>query len=346
MLATSGRPTPQGVDPEEAEQDLALIITDERGLVAGFSPNLKELGLEATPDRVGRHWTELFPSYRRVPTRFGGEDDFIVMLETSRKAFRVERRLLVGNGDCRRSACLLLRPFERTEPLGGELSYWAVLNNLAASVAHEINNPLTIISGWIQMMLADARQDDPAREQIESVQEELDRIARIVDKLMVFAQKPRAEIGPLDVNELVRNTIAFTEFEMRNANVTVEMRLSPDVAAVEGNAGELKQVFLNLAVNARQAMPDGGVLRVTTDVSQDGALVETRFADTGHGVAPEICDRLFQPNVTTRAAQGGCGLGLSVSRDIMQRMGGNIQLESTSPSGSVFLLALPVAKRA
>ena len=339
MLGTRPRPASPLAGLAESGQTMGIIVTDERGLVSSFSSNIEELGFRAAPERIGRHWTELFPSYRRIPTPSGNGEDFVVMLEPSRRAFHVARCPLVGKGG---GAFLVLRPFQQAPEAGGDINHLAILNELAAGVAHEINNPLTTISGWMQIFLADAREGDPVRQQFESIQEELDRIAHIVDKLLAFAQKPSSEYTLLDVNELVRNVVSFLEYQMRDAGVKMTTDLSRDVPAVQGSAGELKQVFLNLSINARQAMAGDGTLTISSRVAHGGGWVEIRFRDTGHGVAPEVRDRLFEPHVTTRAAEGGSGLGLSVSHEIVERMGGQLTLESTSSSGSVFLLRLPV----
>jgi len=343
MLDTGTRPSLELVGLEAAGHVLGIIAVDSRGLVCGFSSSLAELGLDAAPERVGRHWSELFPSFRRLPVRPGGSDDeFVVILEATRTALHVTRYAVVDGQGAQGGAFLLLRAFE--EPGVGRHTYQlTTLSELAASVAHEINNPLTTISGWLQIFSAEARADDPIREQFASIHEELDRISGIVDKLLAFAQKPKSGFEFLDPNEVVRNVASFLEYQMKNANVRVETRLSPDVPAVEGNPSELKQVFLNLLLNARQAMPAGGLARVATSLSGDGRCVEIRFEDTGHGVAEEARNALFEPYFTTRSEEGGTGLGLSVSRDIVRSMGGELELESTSPAGSTFLIRLPVA---
>jgi signal transduction histidine kinase len=339
-------PVPGGGGLDTATGELAIIVTDDRGLVSSFSSNLPGLGIQGVPERLGRHWTEFFPRYRRVPTHPGDGDDFIVMLETTRKAFRVTRCPFVAANGERGGAFLVLRPFETHAEEGRGGHPLAALNELAAGVAHEINNPLTTISGWMQIFLADSNDGDPLRGQIESIQEELDRIARIVDRLLAFAQKPRADSELLDANELLRSVVSFLEYQFKNAAVRVETELSSAVPAIEGNSGELKQVFLNLMINARQAMVGGGVVRLATSLSADGSWVEIRFADAGHGVPAEVRDRLFEPHVTTRADEGGSGLGLSVSREIVEKMSGTLELESTSPAGSTFLIRLPVPRTA
>jgi signal transduction histidine kinase len=345
MLGTGTRPSPPADVLEGVGQVLGIITTDERGLVCSYSTGLAELGLDASPERLGRHWTELFPSFRRLPTFPGGEDDdFVVMLEATRQAFRVTRSPFVGGaGGESGGAFLVVRAFEPPEEDGSDTFRLATLSELAAGVAHEINNPLTTISGWIQIFLADAEPDDPIREQFASIQEELDRIARIVDKLLAFAQKPSADRELLDINELTRSVVSFLEYQMLNASVRLTTDLSPQTPAIEGSPSELKQIFLNLMLNARQAMPEGGTLHVSSRPSEDGSRVELRFTDTGHGVPEEARERLFEPYYTTRAEEGGTGLGLAVSHEIVRKMGGELALESTSPAGTIFLVALPVA---
>jgi len=343
MATASPRTATPSARWEPAEPALGIIITDERGLVCGFSSNIGELGLDADPQRIGRHWSEMFPSFRRVPTTFDSDDEFIIVVETDRRAFRIRQHGALGAEGVAGGSFLVVQPFEEPDEAGGAPPL-AVLNELAAGIAHEINNPLTTISGWMQIFLADTPPEDPAREQIESIQEELDRIARIVDRLLAFAQKPSHRLELLDVNDLLRTVVSFLQYQMRNADIRVKSSLSPALPPVEANAGELKQVFLNLMINARQAMGRGGSLHISTRQSADGAWVEIRFEDTGHGVPAQLRERIFEPHVTTRASEGGNGLGLSVSREIVERHGGRLELEATSSSGSVFLVRLPVPK--
>ena len=290
-------------------------------------------------------WTELFPNFRRLPVQPGSdEEDFIIIVEATRTAYRVTRYPILGPAGGEEGAFLVLRPFEQAEG-DSNANQLATLSQLAAGVAHEINNPLTTISGWMQIFFAEAKEDDPIREQFASIQEELDRIAHIVDKLLAFAQRPRTERELLDLNDLLRSLASFLEYQMLHANVHLATELSPEVECIEGNTSELKQVFLNLLLNARQAMPEGGSLRVATAPGFDGRFVEVRVHDTGHGVPAEIRDRLFEPYATTRSHEGGTGLGLSVSREIVRRMNGELELESTSSAGTTFLVRLPVAEK-
>jgi signal transduction histidine kinase len=340
MLGTDSRALPETPELGDAGRVLGIIAIDDRGLVSSFSPGLSELGLEASPGRVGRHWTELLGSFRRIPTYPGsGDSDFVIMMESTRRAFRVTSEPFVDtNGG---GSYLVLHDFEHGEAERPDSLRLTNLSELAAGVAHEINNPLTTISGWIQIFLADLDDDEPAHEQFRSIQEELDRIARIVDKLLNFAQRSTTASEIVDVNELLRGVVSFLEYQMLHANVRVLSDLSPAITAADANAGELKQVFLNLMLNARQAMAEGGVLRISTAPSHDGRMIEVRFTDTGHGIPEDVRDHIFNRHFTTRGDEGGNGLGLAVSREFARKMDGDLVLESTSPEGSTFLLRLP-----
>lgn len=358
-MGTDTRPAPQALRSSAADETAeapspvpSAIVTDDRGLVCAVSAHLDQLGLDTSPERIGRHWTELFPAFRRLPAYPGsGDDDFVVLVESTRSAFRVTRIALRGgeDGDAGGPAgvpagVLLLRPVEQAGCETGLLCSLSTLSQVASRVAHEINNPLTTISGWMQIFLADAGPDDPIREQFASIQEELDRISRIVEGLVDFAQQPKSETELLDVNELVRNITAFLAYQMKHANVTIETDLSPRVGVVDGNTGELKQVFLNLLLNARHAMPEGGRLRVTTAVSPDAASAEVRFIDTGHGIPAEVRDRVFEPYFTTRGGEGGNGIGLALSRGMVRKLNGELDIEATSPAGTTFLVRLPLSR--
>ena len=339
---TGGRLLSPAVGSALSPRALGVIVTDDRDLVCGFSAGLAELGLDDSPKRVGRHWTEVFPRFRRLPASIGGsDDDFVVVIESTRQTLRVTRCAAGCRQEGRGRWFLILRPFEPGER--GEAWHLTTLGELAAGVAHEINNPLTTISGWVQIFSSEATEEDPFHEQLGSIQEELDRIAEIVNRLLAFAQRPGAGSELVSVNDLLRSMAAFVDYQMRTASVRVETRLSPQIPMVQGKTGELKEVFLNLMTNSRQAMPGGGTLRLTTGLSVDGRWVEIRFQDRGHGVSPEARDRIFESHFTTRAAEGGSGLGLSLSRDLVQGMGGQLQLESTSKGGSTFLVRLPGA---
>ena len=346
MQGTDTRPSPQAVVPSVLGDALAAIVTDDRGLVCAVSPQLAELGLDVSPERIGRHWTELLPSFRRLPMSPGsGEDDFVVVIEADRSAFRMTRLPLVGGDAGDAGAFLLVRRVELdADRLDVAARYLAMLSQVTECVGHEVNNALTTITGWTEMLLGDAQPGDETHGPLSTIYAELGRIKDIACTLVEFGREPATGAAPFDVNDLVRTVGRFMQLQAKEADVVITTELSPDVGMVEGDPGKLKQAFLNVMLNALAAMPDGGECRVTAQASDDGTQAEIRFIDTGHGIPPEAVSQVFDAHFTTRAEKGGTGIGLALSRDLVRRMGGDLELESTSSAGSTFLARLPLAK--
>jgi len=346
MLGTDTRPSPQAVPAGVLAQALGAIVTDDKGLVCAVSPGLAELGLDVSGERIGRHWTEIFPSFRRLPYSTGsGDDDFVVITDPERSAYRMTRlALIAGEGDDGGSM-LLVRPVsldgDSTNVAG---AYLNMLSSVTEDVGHEVNNALTTITGWTEMLLTDCPKDHPDRQPLETIDHEVARIKEIAQSLVEFGKEPSSEAEPVCVNDVVRTVVAFLRIHAQRTSVALETDLLPAVCLVEANAGKLKQAFLNVMLNALRAMAGGGELRVTTCLSADGKEIEIRFADTGPGIPPEFAPRIFDPHFTTRP--GGTGIGLPLSRDLVRKMGGELELEATSDGGSTFLFRLPAAATA
>ena len=348
MLGTDSPPSPQGTSARLPGQALAAVVTDDRGLVCAVSPQLAEMGLDVSRERIGRHWSELLPSFRRLPVSPGsGDDDFVVFLESDRSAFRITRFALLDGAAGDGGALLLVRPVA-LDADGKDVAvrYLGLLSRVTERVGHEINNALTTITGWTEMLLADAQPGEPVHAPLCTIAEELGRIKEIACTLVEFGKEPGAETEMLQVNDLVRTVVEFLRLQAKEAGVAVATELAPDVGVVQGNSGRLKQAFLNLLLNALAAMPDGGELRVATRLSDDGGQAEIRFSDTGHGIPPEAVPRIFDTHFTTRADRGGTGIGLALSRDFVRNMAGELALESTSSAGSTFVIRLPMAAMA
>ena len=348
MLGTDICPAPEATPTGVPGQMLAAIVTDDRGLVCAVSPQLAELGLDVSPERIGRHWTELLPSFRRLPVAPGsGDDDFVVIIEADRSAFRFTRLPLAGGSGDAAGALLLVRPVDLDADAESVAArHLGMLTHVSERVGHEINNALTPITGWTEMLLADASPSDAIYDPLSTIDEELTRLKEIATTLVEFGRETEAAGEPFLVNDLVRTVVAFLRLQVKHQNVILETDLSPEVGAVQGSRGRLKQVFLNLLLNALAAMPEGGELRVESRPSQDGAGAEIRFADTGHGIPPEAVPRIFDVHFTTRADQGGTGIGLALSRDFVRGMGGEVALEATSGAGTTFVVRMPLAAMA
>ncbi|MEW5866986.1 MAG: ATP-binding protein [Bacillota bacterium] len=226
-----------------------------------------------------------------------------------------------------------------------------VVGEFAAGVAHEINNPIGIISACAEH-LADkiAKAVEPPDEYLKplkAIEEEAARCSSIIRNLTVFSRHQELHLKATDVCKLVRDTLYLVESQAEESGIAIEVDegKAQDIPAVQADEAQLKQVFLNLAVNAIQAMPEGGILRVRVDHEQRGrgaGHVVVRFADTGCGIPRENLDKIFTPFFTTRSS--GVGLGLAVSHGIVEAHGGTISVESKEGEGSTFTVRLPATR--
>jgi len=239
---------------------------------------------------------------------------------------------------------------ERVE-LEGQLSQADKLSSiglLAAGVAHEVNTPLAVISSYTQM-LAKQLQGDPQKSGLlEKITRQTFRASEIVNNLLNFSRTSGTEFADVDVNKIISDTLTLLEHQFKTGKVRVSSELTAGISPIQGNAGRLQQVFLNLFLNAKDAMPHGGTLRVATS---NGEMVSIRVTDTGSGIAPEHIQRIYDPFFTTKNApkEGqarGTGLGLSVTYGIIQEHAGKIRVESTPGAGTTFALDFPLSRKA
>jgi two-component system NtrC family sensor kinase len=217
---------------------------------------------------------------------------------------------------------------------------------LAAGVAHEINTPLAVISSYAQMLTKQMRDDARLTPLLERITQQTFRASEIANGLLNFSRTSTTEFRETDLNQIIRDTLALVEHQLKTARITVEMELSTELPRIHGNPGKLQQVFLNLLLNAKDAMPQGGRLRVHTEAN---GHVEAIIADSGAGIAPENLKRIYDPFFTTKSApkpgeRRGTGLGLSVSYGIIQEHAGKINVESTVGVGTTFHLEFPLLR--
>ena len=234
--------------------------------------------------------------------------------------------------------------------LEGQLSQADKLSSiglLAAGVAHEVNTPLAVISSYTQM-LAKQLQGDPQKSGLlEKITRQTFRASEIVNNLLNFSRTSGAEFADVDVNKVITDTLALLEHQFKTSKIQVRSELTPGISFIQGNPGRLQQVFLNLFLNAKDAMPGGGNLSVATS---NGDVVSVRVTDTGSGIAPEHVQRIYDPFFTTKTApkegqNRGTGLGLSVTYGIIQEHAGKIRVESHPGSGTTFALDFPLSRK-
>jgi PAS domain S-box-containing protein len=217
------------------------------------------------------------------------------------------------------------------------------LGLLAAGVAHEVNTPLAVISNYIQMLAKQIPANDPKQKTIERIVKQTFRASEIVNNLLNFSRTGALEPSELDLNSVLEETLLLVQHPFKTAQVNVVRNYNEKLPAVLGSTTRLQQVFLNLFMNARDAMPGGGMLEVRTS-AQNGS-VEIEVTDTGMGIAPEHLHRIFDPFFTTKATGRGTGLGLSVSYGIIKEHAGRVDVRSTPGKGTSFRLEFPVAKK-
>ncbi|HJR43202.1 MAG TPA: ATP-binding protein [Gemmatimonadaceae bacterium] len=216
----------------------------------------------------------------------------------------------------------------------------AAVGELVAGVAHEVNNPLSTISAFAQLLLRDGHLAPDQRESIEVIRAETVRASQVLKDLLTFARRSESQRQRLEVSEIVERTLRLRGYEMTSGGITLETDFAENLPPVSGDARQLQQVLLNLVTNAMQAMsPRGGTLRVFT--RRDGDQVVIGVEDTGCGIAPDVRERVFEPFFTTKS--DGTGLGLSVSYGIVTAHGGTIEIAESTTKGTTFQLCLPVA---
>jgi len=231
------------------------------------------------------------------------------------------------------------RVFDLREALG-RAEQMAAVGQTAANVAHQIGTPLNLISGYVQMLLADVPHDARTRRRLEMVQRQIGQVTEIVRGLLDRArrQSPREVIEPV---RLVGRVLEIAQPRLDRGKIAVKVEAPPGLPSIEADTVQLELALLNLVTNAIDAMPQGGNLAMTLTPAAGG--IRLQVADSGPGVPESLLPRIFEPWVTTKPAGRGTGLGLAIARDVITAHGGTIAVENRQAGGAVFTLVLPVA---
>jgi two-component system NtrC family sensor kinase len=225
----------------------------------------------------------------------------------------------------------------------------ATVGRLAAGIAHEINNPLQMITnqaGWIGELLPD---EDPAQvknlaeyqKAVEQIKHHVRRAGTITHRLLGFSRKMASQQEKVQINDLLEETISFIDREAGYDNITIIKDLAKNLPVTMTDGPQLQQVFLNLINNAIDAVGHGGRIEISTKIRSDGKL-HIEFCDSGPGIRPEVIKQIFDPFFTTKEPGKGTGLGLYISYDIIQKLGGSISVDNRKSGGAVFTIVLPV----
>jgi two-component system NtrC family sensor kinase len=232
------------------------------------------------------------------------------------------------------------KELERSQAQLVQAEKMAAIGRLAASLAHEINNPLQAIHNSLHLSLHARLGEDKRLEYLSMAQAEVQRLIEIVQRMLDFYRPSRGGMVPTDVNGIVENVLALAHKRLQHGHVRVHTSLSSDLPLVPTVSDQITQVFLNIVINAIEAMPSGGDLQLETMLSEDGEWVLASFHDTGPGISPEQIANLFEPFYTTKP--DGTGLGLAISYGIVEHHGGTIEVPNRLGEGVTFVVKLPV----
>jgi two-component system, NtrC family, sensor kinase len=334
--------------------NVGVLAVDLDGIVESWNTRMEQLFGVVRQEAVGRQLSSLLPEELAREIAARGDAEQITGIYKQRLhhqgkllTLNVSITPLVSKAS-ERIGCLLLfddvTQRERMEEQMSQTEKLTSLGLLAAGVAHEVNTPLAVISNYIQMLAKQMPESDPRHSIIEKIVKQTFRASEIVNNLLNFSRTGAAEASDVDVNRVVEETLSLVAHPLKTSQIRVVKQLGEPLPAVRGSANKLQQVFLNLFLNARDAMPNGGMLEVRT-AAHNGS-VEIEIADTGAGIAREHIHRIFDPFFTTKASGRGTGLGLSVTYGIIKEHSGKIDVRSTPGKGTSFHVEFPAVRKA
>jgi PAS domain S-box-containing protein len=334
--------------------NVGVLAVDLGGLVESWNTRMEQLFGVSRADAVGHQLGSLLPEVLTSEIAERRDEEQITGIYKQRLQHRgklitinVSITPLVSKSGERIGRLLLFDDVTQRERMEEQMSQTEKLTSLgllAAGVAHEVNTPLAVISNYIQMLAKQMPEGDPRHSIIEKIVKQTFRASEIVNNLLNFSRTGAAELVDIDVNRVVEETLSLVSHPLKTSQIQVVKQLGETLPAVRGSANKLQQVFLNLFLNARDAMPAGGMLEVRT-AAHNGS-VEVEIADTGAGIPREHIHRIFDPFFTTKATGRGTGLGLSVSYGIIKEHAGKIDVRSTPGKGTSFHVEFPAVRKA
>jgi PAS domain S-box-containing protein len=334
--------------------NVGVLAVDLSGIVESWNTRMEQLFGVTRQDAVGRQLRSLLPDSLASEIDARGDQDQITGIYKQRLQYQgklltlnVSITPLVSKSGERIGRLLLLDDVTQRERMEEQMTQTEKLTSLgllAAGVAHEVNTPLAVISNYIQMLAKQMPEGDPRQAIIDKIVKQTFRASEIVNNLLNFSRTGAGELADIDVNRVVEETLSLVAHPLKTSQIQVVKQLGSTLPAVRGSANKLQQVFLNLFLNARDAMPSGGMLEVRT-AAHNGS-VEVEVVDTGAGIPREHIHRIFDPFFTTKASGRGTGLGLSVSYGIIKEHAGKIDVRSTPGKGTSFHVEFPAVRKA
>ena len=334
--------------------NIGVLAVDLTGIVDSWNTRMEQLFSVSRQDAVGRRLDSLLPEGLAGEILTRGDEEQVTGIYKHRlhhqgKALTLNVSItpLVSKSGERIGRLLLFDDVTQREHMEEQMTQTEKLTSLgllAAGVAHEVNTPLAVISNYIQMLAKQMPEEDPRHAIIEKIVKQTFRASEIVNNLLNFSRTGAGELGNVDVNKVVEETLSLVAHPLKTSQIQIVKNLGDALPTVRGSANKLQQVFLNLFLNARDAMPGGGMLEVKT-AAHNGS-VEIEVVDTGAGIPREHIHKIFDPFFTTKASGRGTGLGLSVSYGIIKEHAGKIDVRSTPGKGTSFHVEFPAARKA
>ena len=339
----------------ESIQD-GIIVLDRQGRITEWNRAMEErYGIPAADVR-GLSILEVFPSLRAegfeesLGRILGGTEE--VTLERCEHETRHRGRgtmnikgspLRTLTGEVIGAVLALEDVTERVqlERIARQSEKMAAVGSLAAGIAHEINNPIGVITSRVELMLMEAREKGlppGVTRDLQVIEKHAGRVAKITQGLLSFSRQAPWKLTDMDVNQVVEEALLLVEKQLTKERIVLEKNLAPGLPKIAGSPNHLEQVLVNLLTNAREAMVSGGTVLVESRRAHE--MIEIRVTDTGPGIPPEVMARIFDPFFTTK--EEGTGLGLSISYGIVREHGGTITIESRPAGGSTFIVELPI----
>ena len=266
--------------------------------------------------------------------QFTEDDEYLLSALADYAAVSIENATLYD--ELRRS----LEDLKRSQQELIQSSKLAALGRLAASLAHEINNPLQAIRSSLHLLAKRPLDEEKRNRYLNVAAKEVERLIQLVQRMLDLYRPAKEKRTLSDINALLEDTLALASKQLQHCNINLSRHLDPDLPRLEAVASYLKQVFINIVLNAVEAMPQGGELTVRTSLDEETRELLISFTDTGSGIPASDLPYVFEPFYTTR--ESGTGLGLAISYSIVEQHGGKIEVESEEGQGTTFAVRLPL----
>lgn len=319
-----------------------LLATDRQGVVLSHSGNLHQLAVDTNGGPQGQHWRNLFAGYQEVRNAaIDGIARFAFLpIAPALPSYRVAVYEARPGSEAPDSFVIIEESAPGTEAVSvlSQRQKTIALGQLAAEVAHEVNNPLATICGWIQFLVEEMDESDAMRGTLLMLHEEARRVAELVGNLLQFSRPSGDSETAVDVNSTVELVLSLVDHSLTLSNIQISVGLADALPLARVNDDHLRQACLNIILNAKDAMPEGGALSIETTLQDD--RIQLEFRDTGPGIPRELLGKILDPFFTTRRDRGGTGLGLFVTRTVVERHGGSLEVESERGKGAAFRIKL------